>query len=143
MSAVYKHLLVPVDFTEQNQAALQVTAQLASPHETQVTLIHVIETIDYVADEEIEQFYKMLTQRAKVKLDQLCERFREANVKIQGKVIMGKRARGVVTYVMQNGVDLVVLSSHRVNLAEQPKVVGTLSHQVSQLCPCDVLLVKS
>ena len=143
MSAVYKHLLVPVDFTDSNQAALEVTAQLARPDETEVTLIHVIDTIDYVADEEIEQFYRMLTQRAKVKLDQMAERFRTANIKVQGKVIMGKRARGVVTYVMQNDVDLVVLSSRRLNLSEQPKVVGTLSHQVSQLCPCDVLLVKS
>ena len=45
-------------------------------------------------------------------------------------------------YVMQNEVDLVVMSSHRVDLADAPRGWGTLSHQVSVLCPCAVLLIR-
>ena len=142
MQARYQHLLVPVDFTEQNERALAVAQQLADPGVTRVTLLHVIETIEYVADEEVEQFYKMLTQRAKNRLEELVLPFRAAKIEAQGKVVIGKRARGVVGFVMQNQVDLVVLSSHRVALTEPPKGLGTLSHQVSILSPCDVLLVK-
>jgi universal stress protein A len=142
MQTPYQHLLIPVDFTEENERALEVAQHLAQPGATKVTLLHVIETIDYVADEEVEQFYKMLTQRAKSRLDEMVPRFRDAKIEVQGKVLMGKRARGIVGFVVQNQVDLVVLSSHRVNLNEPPKGLGTLSHQVSILSPCDVLLVK-
>ncbi len=55
---------------------------------------------------------------------------------------MGKPARGIITFAVQSGVDLIVLSSHKVELSEAPKGWGTLSHQVSILCPCPVLLVK-
>src|SRR5690606_6233024 len=103
---------------------------------------HVIETIDYVDNEEVEQFYKMLTDRAERTLEELAERFRAAGMDVEGKVILGKRARGTVMYALENDVDLVVLSSHRVDLDNIPKGLGTLSHQVSILCPCDVLLVK-
>jgi universal stress protein A len=142
MSTPYKHVLIPVDFSENNQRSLEVARQIAAGQTPRITILHVIETIDYVADEEVEQFYKMLTQRAKNKLEEMAASFRADGFDVQGKVVMGKRARGVVTYVLQNDVDLVVLSSHRVNLTETPRGLGTLSHQVSILCPCDVLLVK-
>lgn len=142
MQTVYRHILVPLDFTDQNDRALKIAKEMARPGTTRVTLLHVIETIDYVADEEVEQFYKMLTQRARKKLDEMSTAFRLDNIDVEGKVLLGKRARGTVMYVLQNEVDLVVLSSHRVNLSDLPKGLGTLSHQVSVLCPCDVLLVK-
>jgi nucleotide-binding universal stress UspA family protein len=142
MDTLYKHLLIPVDFSESNQRAIEVARRLIQTGSSQVTLLHVIETIDYVADEEVEQFYKMLTQRARNRLDEMSGSFRADGIEVQGKVVMGKRARGIVTYVLNNHVDLVVLSSHRVNLSDAPRGLGTLSHQVSILCPCDVLMVK-
>lgn len=142
MDTLYKHLLIPVDFSDSNQRAIDVALRLSRDGTTQVTLLHVIETIDYVADEEVEQFYKMLTQRAKNRLDEMSAAFRDAKIPVQGKVVMGKRARGIVTFVLNNDVDLVVLSSHRVKLNEAPRGLGTMSHQVSILCPCDVLMVK-
>jgi nucleotide-binding universal stress UspA family protein len=142
MQTLYPHILVPLDFTEQNDRALAIAKQICRPGQSRVTLLHVIETIDYVANEEVEQFYKMLTERARKKLDDLAARFRIDGIEAEGKIVLGKRARGTVTYVLQNEVDLVVLSSHRVDLSEVPKGLGTLSHQVSILCPCDVLLVK-
>ena len=63
MADAFRHLLVPVDFTDQNQDALEVARKLAQQHHARVTLLHVIETIDYVADEEIDQFYETLKRR--------------------------------------------------------------------------------
>ena len=61
--------LVPLDFTEKNLEALNVAQQLARQNDARVTLLHVIETIDYVADDDIETFYNMLRDRAKRKLE--------------------------------------------------------------------------
>jgi universal stress protein A len=138
----FRHVLVPVDFTEKNRGALDVARQWAQEHQAHVTLLHVIETIDYVADEEIDRFYEMLKKRARMQLEPLCAPFEQANLKVEGKIVLGKRARGIVTFAVQHNVDLVVMSSHKVNLSEAPRGWGTLSHQVSILCPCAVLLVK-
>ena len=139
---MFKHLLVPVDFTEQNRETLSVARNLAQQNLAQVTLLHVIETIDYVADDEIDQFYQTLQTQARHKMDQLALPFQDAQVVVDGRIVLGKRAREIVTYALQNEVDLVVMSSHRVNLSDGPRGWGTLSHQVSILCPCAVLLIR-
>lgn len=142
MSPVFKHLLVPVDFTENNVDALQIARKLAAQNQARVTLLHVIETIEYVADEEIDQFYETLKSRAHHKMDELVVAFQDDGVPVEQVIVLGKRARGIVTYAVENGVDLIVMSSHRVNLSESPRGWGTLSHQVSIVCPCAVLLIR-
>jgi nucleotide-binding universal stress UspA family protein len=41
-----RHILVPLDFTAKNQAALEIARELASQNKASVTLLHVIETIE-------------------------------------------------------------------------------------------------
>lgn len=138
----YRNVLVPLDFTEKNLEALNVAQQMARQNDARVTLLHVIETIDYVADDDIEAFYNMLRDRADRKLDLAAAPFEETDIEADRKIVLGKRARGIVTYAIQNEVDLVVMSSHKVSLSDPPKGLGSLSHQVSMMCPCAVLLVK-
>ena len=53
----FQHILVPVDFTEKNEPALQIALDVALQNKSRVTLLHVIETIGE-SDEEIERFYE-------------------------------------------------------------------------------------
>ncbi len=142
MSSLFSHILVPVDFTEKNNAALRTAKKLAHQNQARVTLLHVIETIEYVVDEEVADFYDKLKATSKTKLQFLADLFTAENMHVQYKIVVGKRARGIVSFAMQNNVDLVVLSSHKVELSEVPKGLGTLSHHVSLLCQCPVLLVR-
>ena len=139
---LFKHLLVPLDFTRKNNAALRVALNLARQNSARVTLLHVIETIDYAVDEEIAEFYETLKTRAEANLADCAERFKEAKVPVTQKIVMGKTARGIVSYALRRGIDLVVLSSHKVKLNQAPKGWATLSYQVSLLCQCPVMLVK-
>ena len=142
MSSLFSHILVPVDFTEKNNAALKAAKQLAHQNQASVTLLHVIETIEYVDDEEVADFYDKLKATSKTKLQFLAGLFTAENINVQYKIVVGKRARGIVSFALQKNVDLVVLSSHKVELSEVPKGLGTLSHYVSLLCQCPVLLVR-
>ena len=142
MEPIFQHLLVPLDFTQKNNAALQTALQLAKQNRSQVTLLHVIETIDYAEDEEIAEFYESMKRRARANLSNCAERFREAKIPVAEKLMLGKRAHGIVTYAMRKNIDLVILSSHKINLSERPEGLATLSYQVSILCQCPVLLVK-
>jgi len=142
MSALFEHILVPLDFSSKNNAAIEVALKLAKQNRSQVTLLHVIETIDYADDEEIAEFYEVLKSKARINLSRFAQRFLELDIPVAEKVVLGKRSRGIVTYAMRKNIDLVVLSSHKVKLGKTPEGWATLSYEVSILCQCPVMLVK-
>ncbi len=143
MSSIFRHILVPVDFAEKNAAALDVACDIASHLDSRVTLLHVIETIEQEPDDkEMEEFYATLETGAVEKLTAMTARFEQAGVDVGREVIFGKGAREIVQYSIDQDVDLMVLSSHKINLEQPANEWGTLSYQVSILCQCPALLVK-
>lgn len=142
MQPLFKNILVPLDFTAKNQSALRLALRLAKQNNAHVTLLHVIETIDYADDGEIADFYETLKKRARAHLKTYVEQFHAADVPVAEKIVLGKRARGIVSYSLQQNTDLIVLSSHVVKLEDGPRSWATLSYQVSILSQCPVMLVK-
>ena len=139
---MFRHILIPLDFTKKNTAAINVAVELAKQNDSRVTLLHVIETIEYAEEGEFESFYKMLQERAQKQLTAFASRFAETDIPVDQEIVMGKTASGILNFAAQEAVDLVVLSSHKVRVDEAPKGWATLSYQVSILCQCPVLLVK-
>ena len=142
MSSLFKHIVVPLDFTEKNNTALKFALRLAKQNGSRVTLLHVIETIEYAEDGELAAFYESLKKQARENLATCGEQFRTAEVPAVEKVVLGKRAPGIVSYALQQDADLIVLSSHKVDLNDNSRGWATLSYQVSILCQCPVMLVK-
>ncbi|MEX0937643.1 MAG: universal stress protein [Pirellulales bacterium] len=140
--AIFKHILVPVDFTDANEAALSVALELATQNGSRLTLLHVIERVDQAEDEEMQKFNRMLLENAQQQLAGMTGPFDEAGVSVEKVVVYGRRGGEIVRYSQDSGVDLLVLSSHKVNLEEERPEWGTLSHQISIVCQCPVLLVK-
>jgi len=140
---MFRHLLLPVDLTAKNQKALDAALELAAKVGATVTLFHVIETIEHLPFEELEDFYKRLEEKASVQLKKLAGTFTAKGVKLHREIVYGKRVEEILRKAEAGNVDLIVMSSHKVEEAQQgPKGWGTLSHQVGVLAPCSVLLVK-
>lgn len=141
----FNHILVPVDISPRNQTALDIAFELAVENKARVSLLHVIQTIDHVSespDEETKRFYERLHERIESDLDGLLQRFRDAGVEIEGKVRVGDRLKDIVAFAEQHSVDLIIMSSHRVDPTNPVTSWGTLSYKVSVLCDCPILLVK-
>lgn len=138
----FQHILVPVDFTEKNAASLDIAFEMAVERQARLTLLHVIETVEQAEDREIEDFYKMLQERARTKLDEIAARFIREGLIIDGEIVFGRRVQEIVRYSVDHEIDLIVLSSHKIDLEHPAGSYGTLSHQVSILCQCPALLVK-
>lgn len=138
----FEHILVPVDFTAKNQGATDIAFELAVQNKARTTLLHVIEAIEFIPDEETVEFYRHLEERANGELDLISQRFENAHVEVACKIRYGKRAHEIVRYEMDHGVDLIVMSSHRIDADHPAQSLGTLSYQVAMLCQCPVLLVK-
>lgn len=141
---MFSDILVPVDLTEKNRAAVEVAADLARSAEADasLTLLHVIETIDHVPFEDLEDFYSTLQGKAETGLDELSALVPAGGPEIRRRVVYGHRARAIVDYAADEGCDLIVLSSHRVDPERRGEDWATISHKVAILAPCPVLLVK-
>jgi universal stress protein A len=140
-TVVFKRILVPIDFTEKNALAVDAARELAAASEAEITLIHVIETLDIPFD-EMEDFYEKLHDQAVELLDAVAEPLSLAGIQVVQHISYGKRVPEIVGYAQENGTDLIVLSSRRLNLEEPPTGLASISHQVAILAQTPVLLMK-
>ena len=138
---MFQRILVPVDLTEKNVRAVRTAGSLARRMEGEVTLLHVIETLD-LPFEELEEFYERLEAKAAAAMRDLSAPLEEASLPHSQHVVYGKRGEEIVEFAEENGVDLVVLRSHRVDLEDPGAGWTTLSYKVAILAQCPVLLVK-
>ena len=141
----FQHLLVPLDFTPKNHAALEIAFEIAVREPASVTLLHVVETIhddDTQPDDELKVFYDRLEQRALAELDVRAQRFSQAGVRVTQRVRFGARAMEIVRYAAEHPIDLIIMSSHAIDRTHPSTSLATVSYQVSVLCDCPIMLVK-
>jgi nucleotide-binding universal stress UspA family protein len=142
---MFQKILVPVDFTEKNESALTSAIEIAGRSDgegSEVTLLHVIETIEHISFEEMADFYRGLETRAAAKLFTMEERLHQAGVRARHELVYGKRAETIVRHAEDHGTDLVILSSHKVDREHPALGWGTISYRVAIVVRCPVLLVK-
>jgi nucleotide-binding universal stress UspA family protein len=139
---MFQHILVPVDLTDAHARALDVAGELAAQGGGRVTVLHVIELIAGLSPEEGKDFYGRLEAKARAHVAQLAERIAARGVACAGEVAFGSRAAEILRQAQQRGIDLIVLTSHRINPQQGAAGLGTLSHAVGIFSACPVLLVK-
>jgi nucleotide-binding universal stress UspA family protein len=138
---IFKRILVPVDFTEKNQGAIVAARHFAVAAEGEVVLIHVIEELD-LPFEELEDFYASLEDSAQTRIQVLADELRDAGITVETAVAFGKRVSEIVSFVSANAIDLVILTSHRLDPSNLPRNIMTISHQVAIAAQASVLLLR-
>jgi universal stress protein A len=134
-------MLVPVDLTQKNAHAVATARDLAAESGGTVTLLHVIETLD-LPFEELEAFYARLEEKARRAMEEMAEPLQEAGLSFARRVSYGRRAEEIVDFAAEEDSDLIILSSHRIDLEKPGSSWTTLSYKVAILAQCPVLLVK-
>jgi len=140
--STFKRILVPVDLTRKSKPALEVALKLAIQNDALVTLLHVIERVDHITSKEMDVFYKKLEKKARHRMNTCAKLFHDEGMKVDQMITYGKRTREIVKFAMNKKIDLIVLSSHRVDPDEPRPNFGTISYAVGILSQCPVLLVK-
>jgi nucleotide-binding universal stress UspA family protein len=140
---MFRKILIPVDFTDKNEAALAAGAQLLEGSaEGGITLLHVIETIEHLEFDEMGEFYRGLETRAAAKLSVMQEKLTASQVSVHHEILFGKRAESIIRYAEDNGMDLLILSSHQVDRDHPALGLGSISYRIAIVARCPVLLVK-
>lgn len=138
---MFEKILVPVDFTEKNEAAVRLAVELVADA-GEITLLHVIETISDAPFDELEEFYRRIEERSRREMAALAVLADDERLTARQEIIYGHRARQIVAWAEREGVDLLVVSAHRLDPERPREEWLNLSHAVALLARCPVLLVK-
>ena len=137
---MFQRILVPVDFTKKNLRAVRLASKLGAPRRAQVTLLHVIERVDFGDPAAYAAFYRKLEVSARQKMKGLLAA--ATGVSAKAEIQYGRRVDEILRTITEQKIDLVVMSSHRLALRHPGENWGTISYKVGILSRCPVLLVK-
>jgi nucleotide-binding universal stress UspA family protein len=139
---MFKNILVPSDLTERNHKAMDIAVNLALANHAVVTLLHVVETVEEADSEDFKKFYSQLGSRAGRKMDELIAKRTGEGLTIDKQILYGKRVYEILNFAVAHGVDLIIMSSHKLDPENAAQGWGTISFKVGVLSHCPVMLVK-
>jgi nucleotide-binding universal stress UspA family protein len=139
---MFRHILVPTDLTDRSLVALEIAVKMAVSEEARITLLHVVEIIEDSESEELEGFYEKLERRASRRMEQMIGLYEDKTVIIGKQITFGKRVGAIIKYARDEDIDLIVLSSHKIEPEDVTQGWGTISYRVGILSHCPVMLVK-
>ncbi len=142
-------ILVPTDFSEYSDKALQQAFDIAGQNSAKVYVLHVIHEemhrcwVDYcLSDEQMEQFKAQMRTGAQEDLQKQVAKFPEAKgLEITLDVKGGIPAEAILKEEQEKGIDLIVIGSlGRTGIAKY--FLGSVTLNVLKGAKCPVLLAK-
>ncbi|HEV7279281.1 MAG TPA: universal stress protein [Pirellulaceae bacterium] len=135
----WKKILVPTDFSHLSDQAVGIAASLARESGGKLILLHVEEApVAYGAGE----MYYGIAEPDNASLRRMLEEIRLPDgVPVERHLTAGEPAGSIVRFAEENGVDLVVMSTHgRTGLVRL--MMGSVAEEVVRRAKCLVLTLK-
>ncbi len=144
-------ILYPTDFSKASQAALPLLRDLAQRYGAQIHILHVVDVhseflmdggymvpllISYPVEEE------QLAEFARKRLNEFVQdHLPDVQDSVKKVVALGKPFAEIVRYAQDQGIDLIVISTHG-HSALGSVLVGSVAEKVIHKAPCAVLTVR-
>ncbi len=139
-------ILLPIDFSQSSQAALEMAADLAQHFQAELFLVHVIPMFptttlpDFVPEgvfiEKARTYAESHLAKCKVALG-------ARGVKSTSSIEVGNDVVGNIMEVIEREhIDMVVISTHGIS-GWRPLVFGSIAEKVVKLVQCPLLLLHS
>jgi nucleotide-binding universal stress UspA family protein len=140
---MFKKILVPLDGSSFAEEALPHARELAECGGAEIVLARVDEPYEpppgiFVPATAIPEVVRL---SAGEYLEQLVSRLRLAGFKVESVVLDGKVADALLKYAREEGVDLIVMSTHgRTGISRL--LMGSVAEQIVHGAHCPVLLMR-
>jgi nucleotide-binding universal stress UspA family protein len=140
-----RHILVPVDFDETSDRALEVATSLAQQFGASITLLHVVDVPPYAyanfgAALPPPEMLGALETHARQALDQRVRKIRPSVSGCKAVLATGVPWRQIVATISESGVDLVVIGTQRRRWLEHA-LLGSVAEKIVRMSPVPVLAV--
>ena len=144
-----KKILVPTDFSEYADKALQKALDIAKEAGSEILLFHVVHddfqtcVVDYCfTSNEIEAIKKRVFEAATENMKKALDKYPlSKEVKISTEVRNGIPYEEILKLQAEKGIDLIVIASHG-RSALTAYLMGNVASRVLKKAKCEVLLVK-
>jgi nucleotide-binding universal stress UspA family protein len=111
--ALIKHILIPLDGSPLAECVLPHALAVAQATDSRITLLHVLERPQGTGELPTDPLHWHLKKNtAKVYLDQITSRLKEANLNVSNVILEGVPAERIIEYANNKNVDLIALSTH-------------------------------
>lgn len=139
-------ILIPVDFSEPSQKALDVAIELAQPLQARLFLLHVIEPP--VAGSwpggmgmgaAYSEVMAQMEANARQYLEDDVERGRQAGLTCVGEILHGSPFQQIIEVANQKQVDLIVMGT-RGHVGLKRFFLGSVAENVMRMATCPVLV---
>ncbi|MFZ5863514.1 MAG: universal stress protein [Nitrospirota bacterium] len=137
-------VLVPTDFSEGSQAALNYAIGLTKSFHAKIVLLHVIETTTYTMTEALQlvNVYDVVKTAVEPVLDQMVKDLQQAQVTASRILVQGGSAHEIVSQAREVGADLIVMGTHGRHGVNR-LFVGSVAERVVRTAHCPVLTVRT
>lgn len=138
-------ILVPMDFTEASDRALDYALSMADCLRASVAILHVVERMyaeGFLDTPAKSSFRREAHDEARKRLDAVVERKSDCLAPIKRIVSRGIPQHEILRFAGFMGVDLIVLGRRRRSLLSR-WLWGSVSDDIVDMAPCPVLVVKS
>jgi len=144
-----KSILVPTDFSEYSDKALEQAIDLAKQYQSKIHLLHVIGivhqcVIDYCLDAQSVSELENITVKSAQDMaqDQLAKFPDAKQVDIEMIVRQGIPYDEIIKYQTEKKIELIVIASHgKTGLLHY--MMGSVTNKVVKTAKCPILLIRS
>ena len=141
-----KKILVPVDFSEYSEYALQAAATIAKQQQAEVLVLHMLGLSEAILtkneSQEVEEamYYMKL---AETRFDTFLDQKYLEGITVTQLVKNYRIFSEINEVVHENNVDLVVMGSHGVSGLREEVFIGSNTEKVVRTCDVPVLVIKN
>ena len=144
-----KKLLIPFDFSETAELALEHAVFMAKLHKADLHLLHVIESysftsaISHAFSKSQSEFESKIESSANEKLKQLSEKLHhDSGMAVFYRTEMGNIYKKIVAVAEELDIDLIIMGTHGVS-GFQEFLIGSNTYRVVMSAPCPVVSVQT
>jgi nucleotide-binding universal stress UspA family protein len=140
----FKHILVPTDFGDAANRALDFALSLATKFESTVTLLHAftVPAVGYGYPEGLLWPIDEMAKAAKTELEGVLAKAKERYAKVDGVLVSGEPWQQILETAKRCGADLIVMGTHG-RRGFSRVLLGSVAEKVVRLSPVPVLTVSS
>ena len=140
-----KHILVPTDFSEYADYALDYAIELAKTLQARLTFLHIIQltpmTMGDMYGYSLKAYIEAMESEAQRHMEGLLNRVHQEGLQGETAIVQGVPFQIIVDTAGSQDIDLIVMGTHgRTGLTHV--LMGSVAERVVRLAPCPVLVTR-
>ena len=140
-----KHILVPTDFSEYADYALDYAIEIAKAFTAHLTFLHVIHltplAMGDIGVSGLVPYLEEIETDAQQRMQTLLNRVHQEGLQGETAIVQGVPFQAIVDMAESQHIDLIVMGTHgRTGLTHV--LMGSVAERVVRMAPCPVLVTR-